>query len=82
MNDISRNLGHSKSKIVYNEGCGIALVNEKLGKFDTSTIQYFETGISLSKVLGYMKIVADIKNYVLLEGNAMKIYKFTEDGEG
>eukprot|EP00347_Sterkiella_histriomuscorum_P024383 403331312 len=73
---------HSKQNIVYNEGCGIALVNEKIGKFDTSTIQYFETGISLQKVLGYMKVVADIKNYVILEGNLMKIYKFQESQEG
>lgn len=29
-----------------------------------------------------MKVIADIKNYVILEGNLMKIYKFTEDNEG
>jgi len=60
----------------------VALVNEKFGKFDASTIQYFETGISLQKVYQYMKIVADIKNYVLLEGNLLKIYKFAEDEQG
>lgn len=54
----------------------MALVNEKIGKFDTSTIQYFEQGISLRKVLGYMKVLADIKNYVIFEGNMLKIYKF------
>ncbi|CDW84789.1 UNKNOWN [Stylonychia lemnae] len=73
---------NSKNKIVYNEGCGVALVNEKQGQFDATTIQYFETGISLTKVSQYMKVVADIKNYVLLEGNLMKIYKFTEDDHG
>lgn len=31
-------LNDNQSKMVYNEGCGIALVNEKMGKFDTATI--------------------------------------------
>lgn len=29
-----------------------------------------------------MKVLADIKNYVILEGNLMKIYKFQENEEG
>lgn len=28
-----------------------------------------------------MKVVADIKNYVILEGNLLKIYKFQENDE-
>lgn len=29
-----------------------------------------------------MKVVADIKNYVILEGNLLKVYKFQENEDG
>ena len=80
----SKERAHSKDKlkVVYNEGCGIAFVNEKTGDIDSTTITYFETGVTLSQIYGFLKVLADSRHYILLEGNARKVFQYIEDDLG
>ncbi len=80
--DLSKSDDKHQSKVIYNEGCGIAFVNEKTGEIDPSTVSYFETGVSLRQISGYLKVLAEIKGFIILEGAARKMYQFVEDEMG
>lgn len=71
-----------KLKVIYNEGCGIAFVNEKTGDIDSTTITYFEIGVKLSQIYGFLKTLAESKQYIILEGNLQKIFQYAEDEYG